>query len=169
MTEPRADTSANGDPATPPKIVQPITLLMPKPPRTWPTKLLAKRTMRSAIPPYSISSPAKTKNGMARKEKTCMPPTIFWNTMATGKPAAMMVATEDSPMAKATGTPRIKRSEKLSPRTVSSILLFPNGLDHFALQERNNVFYRKKQDQSAGNDHRHIVNPIGHGQHGFFF
>ena len=42
---------------------------------------------------------------MARKLNTCMPPTIFWNTTAIGSPAARMVAIDDSPMAKATGTP----------------------------------------------------------------
>ena len=28
-----------------------VGALMPRPPRTWPTRLLAKRTMRSAMPP----------------------------------------------------------------------------------------------------------------------
>ena len=42
---------------------------------------------------------------MARKLNTCMPPTIFWNTTATGSPAARMVATDDRPIENATGTP----------------------------------------------------------------
>lgn len=61
------------------------------------------------------------KKGMARKLNTCIPPTIFWNTTAMGRPAARMVATEDSPMAKATGTPSSSKTVKLTARTVSSM------------------------------------------------
>jgi hypothetical protein len=125
MTEPMAETSASGEPATPPKSVQPTTLLMPRPPRTCPTRLLAKRTMRSAMPPYSISSPAKMKNGIARNENTCMPPTIFWNTTAEGSPADRMVATDDNPIANATGTPISRRMVKLAARMVSSMRVQP--------------------------------------------
>src|SRR5574343_957256 len=124
--------------------------------------------MRSAMPPYSISSPANTKNGMARKENTCMPPTIFWKTTATGKPAATMVATEDRPMAKATGTPRSKKSVKLRVRMVNSMASVPGGFNGLAAQDRHDVLDREQHDQHAGNDHRHIVDAIGHGQHGLF-
>ena len=50
-----------------------------------------------------------------------MPPTIFWNTTATGKPAVMMVATDDRPTANPTGTPMINSKPKLTPKTISSM------------------------------------------------
>ena len=87
MTAPIADTSATGEPETPPNRVQATTLAMPRPPRTWPTRLFAKVTMRSATPPWSISSPEKMKNGMARKEKMFMPEVMRWNTTASGRPS----------------------------------------------------------------------------------
>ncbi|MNT27598.1 hypothetical protein D3C72_1632350 [compost metagenome] len=71
-----AETSATGEPETPPNRVQATTFDMPRPPRTWPISARAKLTIRSAMPPYSISSPAKMKKGMARKEKTLMPAVI---------------------------------------------------------------------------------------------
>ncbi|MNO03474.1 hypothetical protein D3C81_2241940 [compost metagenome] len=82
-----AETSATGEPATPPNRVQATTLDMPRPPRMWPTMFLAVATILSATPPWSISSPEKTKKGMARKEKTFMPDIICWKMTATGRPS----------------------------------------------------------------------------------
>ena len=41
-------------------------------------------TIFSAMPPCSISSPLKTKNGIARNEKTFIPDIICWKSIATG-------------------------------------------------------------------------------------
>ena len=49
----------------------------PSPPRTWPTRLRAKFMILSAMPPCSISSPEKMKNGIARNENTFIPETII--------------------------------------------------------------------------------------------
>src|SRR6218665_3551225 len=164
-----AETSASGEPATPPNRVQPTTLLRPRPPRTWPTRLLAKRTMRSAMPPYSMSSPANTKNGIARNEKICMPPTIFWKTMAIGMPEYSTVATEARPMEKATGTPSTSSTAKTIERAVSSMLFFrsvPGRQDFFVAQQRDDVFDAEHHDQHAGDDQREVVDAHGHLQHG---
>ena len=49
--------------------------------------LLASSTIRWAIPPYSISSPAKMKNGMARNENTVIPDTMRPKMTPTGRPS----------------------------------------------------------------------------------
>ena len=82
-----AETSATGEPAMPPNSVQATTLDMPSPPRTWPTALRAAATILSAMPPCSISSPLKMKNGIARNEKTFIPDIICWKMTATGRPS----------------------------------------------------------------------------------
>src|SRR5471030_2011542 len=68
MTPPMADVSATGEPDTPPNRVDATTLARPRPPFQWPTRLRAKLTILSAMPPCSINSPEKMKKGMARKE-----------------------------------------------------------------------------------------------------
>ena len=51
MTAPMAETSATGEPATPPNSVQATTFDMPSPPRMWPTMFRAAATILSAMPP----------------------------------------------------------------------------------------------------------------------
>jgi hypothetical protein len=116
-----ADTSATGEPETPPNRVQATTLLIPRPPRMWPTSDLAKTTILSAMPPYSISSPAKMKKGMARNENTFIPEVICWKMTAMGSPSYRMVASADSPMENATGTPRMSRPKKQILRMISAM------------------------------------------------
>ncbi len=82
-----AETSATGEPETPPKSVHASTFAMPRPPRTWPTRFLASATILSAMPPWSISSPLKMKNGIARNEKMFIPDIICWKSTATGRPS----------------------------------------------------------------------------------
>ena len=118
-----ADTSATGEPETPPNSVQASTLLMPRPPRTWPATLLAKLTMRSAMPPYIMISPAKMKNGIARNENGFMPEIICWKPTASGRPSYRMVASEDRPIEKATGTPSSSSSVKLTHRMVNAMMV----------------------------------------------
>ena len=60
----------------PPKSMEEATLTTPSPPRTEPTAAEASRTSRTAMPPCSIRSPAKMKNGIARREKTEIPEMI---------------------------------------------------------------------------------------------
>jgi hypothetical protein len=118
-----AETSAPGEPDTPPNSVQANTLLMPRPPRTCPSMLRAKSTILSATPPYSISSPAKMKNGMARKEKMFIPEVICWKPTASGMPSYSRVARADRPMENATGTPSSRKAVKLRERMSSGIVI----------------------------------------------
>ncbi|MNI23012.1 hypothetical protein D3C73_765810 [compost metagenome] len=122
-----ADTSATGEPDTPPNSVQATTLDMPKPPRTCPTSDLAKLTMRSAMPPYSINSPVKMKKGMARNENAFMPEVICWNATASGRSSTMIAVMDDKPMAKATGTPITKKPMNVNESSVSAMLVPPYG------------------------------------------
>ena len=116
-----AETSATGEPDTPPNSVQASTLLMPRPPRTWPATLLAKSTILSAMPPYIMISPAKMKNGIARNENGFMPEIICWKPTASGRPSYSSVASDDKPMENATGTPSSSSSVKLRHRMVRAM------------------------------------------------
>jgi hypothetical protein len=49
--------------------------------------LRARATILSAMPPCSMSSPLKTKNGIARNEKMFIPDIICWKSTATGRPS----------------------------------------------------------------------------------
>ena len=90
-----------------------------------------------------------------------MPPTIFWNTTAIGRPAAMMVATDARPIENATGTPSSSSSAKLTPRYSQ----FHAGATSSA-QQGDDVFEREQHDQRAGDDQRQVVRTLGHAQHG---
>jgi hypothetical protein len=82
-----AETSATGEPDTPPKSVHATTFAMPRPPRMCPTSARASVTILSAMPPWSMSSPLNTKNGIARNENTFIPDIICWKSTATGRPS----------------------------------------------------------------------------------
>jgi hypothetical protein len=121
ITPPMADVSATGEPDTPPNKVDATTLASPSPPFQCPTRLRAKPTILSAMPPCSISSPEKMKKGMARKENTFMPDVIIWMAVSKGRPSTANVARQLSPIANATGTPSNRKRTKLPQRTVSSM------------------------------------------------
>ena len=82
-----------------------------------------------------------------------MPPTIFWNTTAIGRPAARMVATEARPIENATGTPSSSSSVKLTREDGQ----FHAGHHFLAAQQRDDVFDREQHDQHAGDDQRQVV------------
>ena len=79
--------SATAEPEMPPNSIEAATLTTPRPPRIAPTAAAASRTSRAAMPPCSISSPAKMKNGIARSEKTEIPDMIRWNATKRGSPS----------------------------------------------------------------------------------
>ncbi|MCY1167739.1 hypothetical protein D9M73_77100 [compost metagenome] len=79
--------------------------------------------MRSAMPPYSISSPAKIKNGMARNEKIPMPEVICWKPTASGSPSYASVARADRPIENATGTPSNRNSVKEMQRISNGMVM----------------------------------------------
>ena len=83
--------------------------------------------MRSAMPPYSISSPVKMKNGMARNENAFMPEVICWKATASGRSSYMIAVMDDSPMANATGTPITRKPMKVNDSRVSAMPVPPFG------------------------------------------
>ena len=64
-------------------------------------------------------SPAKTKKGMARSEKTETPAVARWNVISVGKPSYQKAAAAAMPMAKATGAPMITPAPKTPSRMAS--------------------------------------------------
>ena len=72
-----AETSAVVDPEIPEKRISATTATMASPPRTRPTRTMAKSTVRSEIPPASINVPATMKSGMARRTNESTPPRIL--------------------------------------------------------------------------------------------
>ena len=69
MIEPMAAVSPIAEPDRAPNSVLPTTVTEASPPATCPMRALARRIIRSVMPPYSISTPASTNIGRARKGK----------------------------------------------------------------------------------------------------
>src|SRR5450755_1020327 len=155
ITPPIAEVSATGEPETPPKSVLAITLASPRPPFRWPTMLRAKSRILSAMPPCSISSPEKMKNGIARNENTFMPETIIWIGVASGKPSTAKVARQLRPIANATGTPRTRKSRKLRQRTISS-MRSPNARG-WAHELGDQVLDREQRDEQCRHHRRQVA------------
>src|SRR4051812_41595302 len=160
ITPPMAEVSATGEPETPPNSVQAITLARPRPPRMWPTRLRAKFMILSAMPPCSISSPEKMKNGIARNENTFMPETIIWTAVAMRRPSLKNAARQASPMEKATGTPSSSRTTKVVQRSVSAMSI-RSVVRGFAAQH---AIEREQGDQDPGDDRREVAPGFGDAQ-----
>ncbi len=113
---PMADASATEDPEIPEKKISATTTTNPSPPLMCPTRLRARRTSRSEIPPCSISPPARMKSGMARNGNVSMPEYSFSVTTDVGTvPCHRRVAKQARTMEKATGTLMASRTRK-APR-----------------------------------------------------
>ncbi len=65
IVAPIAETSATVEPEMPEKMYSATTTAMARPPRIQPTSACARCTERTAMPPVSISMPAKMKSGIA--------------------------------------------------------------------------------------------------------
>ena len=77
------------------------------------------------MPPCSISSPEKMKNGMARNENTFIPDVIIWIAVSNGSPSTTKVARQLRPIANATGTPSTRKATKLRHKTVNAMTTPP--------------------------------------------
>jgi len=84
MTEPMAATSALLDPETPENTAMATTITTLSPPRTPPNTRSRKATRRRDIPFTPITSPARTKNGIANRTKFATPACICWENCTTG-------------------------------------------------------------------------------------
>ena len=90
ITPPMEAASATAVPVIPPNSIEAAILVSPSPPRIQPTMAVAKRTMRSVIPPRFIRLPARMKPGMDSSTNTSIPAYIFCG-IATGfRPVARM-------------------------------------------------------------------------------
>ena len=69
MVAPMAETSATVEPEMPEKMYSATTTAIARPPRIQPTSACARRTSRTAMPPVSISAPARMNSGMASSTK----------------------------------------------------------------------------------------------------
>ena len=80
--EPRAAISPNATPVIPANNIEAMILTCANPPRQRPTSKLAKSTIRSAILPRVMISPARIKKGMHMRTKASMPAKSFWGAMS---------------------------------------------------------------------------------------
>ena len=81
-----AETSAAVEPEMPEKRISATTTTIASPPRTFPTMAIARSTMRSEIPPDSISAPARMKSGIASSTNESTPPRILIGRMIRPTP-----------------------------------------------------------------------------------
>ena len=72
-SEPTAETSAADEPEMPENRYSLTTVVMPRPPRMWPTSARANPTSRSVMPPVFMRSPASTNSGMASRRNESIP------------------------------------------------------------------------------------------------
>jgi hypothetical protein len=90
ITAPIEAASAAAVPEMPANTIEAKMLVWPSPPRMWPTTAVAKRTMRSVMPPPFIRLPARMNAGIASMTKESMPENIFCGMIVSGRPAARM-------------------------------------------------------------------------------
>src|SRR3954465_11206620 len=147
-----AEVSATGEPETPPNSVEASTLASPRPPRTWPVRLRAKFMILSAMPPCSISSPEKMKNGIARNENTFMPETIICTAVAMGRPSAKNADRQARPMPNATGPPSSSSRTKVEQRSVRAMA--KESLVVVGRHAAQQAVDGEQRDQRAGDDQR---------------
>ncbi len=94
------------EPDIPEKPYSATTTAIPRPPRIQPTRACASRTRRTAMPPVSISMPAKMKSGIASSTNESTDWWICCAMMMSGNsPFQARPARPAAPIANATGTP----------------------------------------------------------------
>src|SRR5882724_8231042 len=119
---PMAAHSARATPVTPAKSMLVRMTTYARPPRRWPTRLLANSISFGSTPQRCITSPAITKKGMARSGNESMPANIRVGSTAMGTtPDSTMKASPPSPRQRAIGTPRNMVSANTATSTPISI------------------------------------------------
>ena len=87
ITAPIDAASATAVPEIPANNIDPATLVRPRPPRIQPTPALAKRMIRSVMPPPFIRLPAMMKPGIHNRTKESTPAKIFCGKTTSGMSA----------------------------------------------------------------------------------
>jgi hypothetical protein len=119
MTAPIADTSATGEPETPPNSVQATTLDMPRPPRTWPNiEALgeADDAVGDAAVQHQVAGEDEERDRQEREHGFMPGRSSAGSRPRAGGPRTGWWPDDDSPIAKATGTPRSRKSSERSRR-----------------------------------------------------
>src|SRR5688572_9437032 len=123
MVEPMADTSATVEPEMPEKIYSATTTAIDRPPRTQPMSTCASRTRRTAMPPVSMSAPARMKRGMARRTNESTPSNVCLRIWVRGCwPLHQNPAIAATPTVKETGTASRRRTTKVRPMTTTMLV-----------------------------------------------
>ena len=114
VVEATAETSATVEPEMPEKMYSAATTAMPSPPRNQPTSATARSTRRRAMPPVSMSAPARTKSGKREEDEGVDLVEHLLHGDGERAPArARMAPTKPAaPTATATGTPMASRTEE---------------------------------------------------------
>src|SRR5690606_1268596 len=149
---PMAEAAATADPAIAPNSIAATTSTANKPPGTLPVIALDKSRSRLAMPPSFIISPAKTKNGMANKEKLSKPVPIRWATVVAAGTVATVtrrVIKPEKPRLHATGTPRAIRDTKVTTRMMILIYSITKRLIGFTAQQQLDISNLIIQDKQA--------------------
>ena len=115
--DPTAATSAAAEPEIPENSTEVRMLTCPSPPFTCPIRALAKRTIAWVIPETFISAPARMKSGIAISGKLSSEEKKRCGSTRSGTVVVVTrITTAERPMAKAIGTPTIRKTEKRRKR-----------------------------------------------------
>ncbi len=154
MNPPMAEVAATAEPEIAPNSMQEMTLTNASPPGTEPIRAFEKSITRCAMPPRAISWPDRTNSGIASSAKLLMPPAMRCAIVVTAGPKSIVVsivASVDSPRAKAIGTPSTNKMTNVristaivmsSPRIRGAFAVCSNCTGH----RRNRI----DADQHAG-------------------
>ena len=87
----------------------------------WPTNVIANRTRRRLMPPFSMIRPAQMKNGKVSRMKLLVPSKVFCAAAINGAtPLIRRNISEPSSIAKLTGSPSSTASRNATSMTPSA-------------------------------------------------
>jgi len=114
--DPTAAVSATAAPVMPAKNTLTPMFTSASAPGILPNKTIQKSTNFLEIPDLPINSPAKMKNGTARRGNESSPTNMYWGIAFNGiMPCAMIVTNDDIPITNAIGTPNSSVIKKVNP------------------------------------------------------
>ncbi len=125
MMLPMAATVPGPEPIMEAKNMHPRMVTMPRPPRMCPTSMDATSTICAAMPPRSMSAPAKTKPTTASRGN--MSETLMRSIMTSesGMSLRRSTAMEAMPRETKMGVPMISRTARTSQMRISSDIRRP--------------------------------------------
>ena len=127
IIEERAAVDADPEPVIAANPAPARTVIRRRLPVTHPTTALVQSIMRRAIPPLSISCPARTKNGIAIRGKLSRPAIMRIAIVFIGISMRYKNAAETVPIAKTIGVPlKIATTKRINIR--ANIILLPPNL-----------------------------------------